>query len=394
MTRIRLLSPRSLVAGIAMGGGLIASSLPHLALATTGGGPVAQSVLGSGSDTTQFMMHQLDGLYLFSPGCQQIASPGGTAILDFSCVSPDPSGTVTTENYEHDQVHEADFLGSGNGINQLCKKGQAGVAPIDYARSSRAPKAADCTGMHFVAYARDAISWEAWDTASSGIHNMNNQTGTCSGSAGVTHVCLSQTQLQGIFISCTITNWNQVGGNNVPISIYTPQSGSGTRSTWDTFLGGDSSHCIPAAQLATHVIPENSNTPIGDTSAAIFPFSYGVWSTQVRGRGGATLNAVDNVAPTPATIGDGSFPYGRFLYNVFCTASCAGGASSTAAVNYVGEEGWICKPDASHVQNPQTGNNFRVDIAGKIRAAGFVPIPSGTIGGGDTNTDYCRLFTT
>ncbi len=372
-----------------------ASAMP----ATGGGGPIAASVLGSGSDTTQFMMNGLDGLYLFSPGCAQIPTPSGpTPWLDFSCQSPDPAGTITTENYAHDQVHEAYFLGSSNGINQLCQQGQAGVAHIDFARSSRAPKVGDCTGMHFVAYARDGISWEAWDKSGgtpSGIHNMNNQSGTCAGSGGATQFCLTQSQLQGIYITCTITNWNQVGGNSQKISIYTPQSGSGTRSTWDTFLGGDSSHCIPANQLATHVIPENSNAniPNSDLKKAIFPFSYGVWITQVNGHAGAKLGAVDNVAPTATTIADGSFPYGRYLYNVYCTSACASGASSTAAVNYVGEEAWICKADANHAIDPTTGVNYRTEIANTISAFGFVPVPFGVIGGGDPNSDYCRLFT-
>jgi ABC-type phosphate transport system substrate-binding protein len=369
------------------------SAIP--AFATGGGGPVAQSVVGSGSDTTQLMMNGIDRLYQFSPGCDQLAPTGTTQWLDFSCLSPDPTGTITTENYEHDRVSQAYFLGSSVGINQLCGQGQAGVAHIDYARSSRAPKTPDsCTGMHFVAYARDAISWEAFNTAVGGVHNMNNQTGTCAGSGGTTQFCLSQTQLQGIFITCSITNWSQVGGQNVAIQIYTPQAGSGTRSTWDKFLGGDSSHCIPANELATHVVPENSNTAITRKAGAIFPFSYGIWSTQVKGKGGAILGAVDNVPVTVSTIQDGSFPYGRFLYNVYCSSSCSAGASSTAAVNYVGEEGWICKADANHAADPTTGVNYATEIRSAISSTGFVTIPSGVIGGGDPNSDYCRLFTT
>jgi ABC-type phosphate transport system substrate-binding protein len=364
-------------------GGLLAANVVP-AFASGGGGPVAQSVLGSGSDTTQFMMQGLDGLYMFSPGCDQLAPSGTTQWLDFSCLAPDPAGTVTTENYEHDQVHEAYFLGSSVGITQMCEQGQSGVARIDFARSSRAPKNGDCSGLHFVAYARDGLTAEAFDKSSSGIHNMNNQSGTCAGSTGF---CLTQAQLQGIYITCSITNWSQVGGQNVKISIYTPQAGSGTRSTWDGFLGGDSSHCIPAAQQATHIIPENSNTPIKDPKNAIFPFSFGVWTLQVHSKNGARLAAVDNVAPSASSIGDGSFPYGRFLYNVFLP-----GTSSAATVNYVGEEGWICKPNADHHSNPVSGNNYRTDISNTISANGFVPVPNGVIGGGDSNSDFCRLF--
>ena len=367
------------------------------------GGPRAQEVLGSGSDTTQFMMHSIDGLYLFSPGCQQIALPGATKFYDFSCLAPDPTGTVPTENYQHDQVHEASFLGSGNGIHQICNQGLAGNAHIDYARSSRASSTSDCKGLHFVAYARDGISWEAFDdgTTASGIHGMNNQADTCAGSGGLTQFCLSQAQLQGIFITCTITNWSQVGGQNVPISIYTPQAGSGTRLTWDTFLGGpgNSQNCIPAAQQATHIIDENENVsiPASDRAGAIFPFSAGIWKTQVNSKGGAVLGAVDNVYPSTSTISSSVFPYGRFLFNVFC-ASCSSpnpnAQQKAATANYVGEEGWICKLTANHTTDPISGNNYRADISTAIGNSGFVPILQGVIGGGDNNQDFCRLFTT
>ena len=381
--------------------------VPIAGVASSGGGPVAQDLLGSGSDTTQFMMHTIDGLYLFSPGCDQLAlssNNGGVAPYDFSCQSPDPTGTVTTENYEHDQVHEAYFLGSGGGIHQLCNQGKTGVAHIDYARSSRVPATSDCAGTDFVAYARDGISWEAFDdgTAASGVNGMNNQGGTCAGSGPGTAApyCLSQTDLQGIFITCTITNWSQVGGKNVPISIYTAQANSGTRLTWDADLGGDSSHCIPAAQQNSnpggHIIPENGNAPIianNDRAGAIFPFSYGIWKNQVHSQNNAILGAVDDLNPSLNNISSGAFPYGRYLFNVYCTAACATGASSAAAVNYVGQDGWICKPTGSHANNPVTGNNYRTDIANAITNSGFAPVTLGPIGGGDSNSDYCRLTT-
>jgi hypothetical protein len=342
------------------------------------------------------MMNAIDSLYLFSPGCQQL-NIGGTQWLDFSCLAPDPPGTITTENYAHDQVHEAYFLGSGNGIKQLCSQGQTGVAHVDFARSSRGPSGSDCTGLHFVAYARDGISWEAFNAGKkSGLGtNFDNQSGTCNGSGGDTKFCLTQSQLNGIFVTCTITNWNQVGGANKAFAIYTPQAGSGTRSTWDGFVGGDSSHCIPSGDLDTHVVPENDNTALfnnGDYKRAIFPFSFGVWTLRVHGQKKAILGAIDNVAPSKDSIGDGSFPFGRFLYNVYCTASCATGESSDQTVTYVGEEGWICKVEEDHANDPATGVNYRTEISSTIDAQGFVPVPFGVIGGGNPNKDYCRLF--
>jgi hypothetical protein len=173
--------------------------------ASGGGGPTAASVLGSGSNTTQLMMADIDTLYLFSPGCAQIPTPAGpTAWLDFSCQSPDPAGTDVNDNYTHDQVHEAYFLGSSNGITQLCDQGQPGVAVIQYARSSRAPSATDCTGLHFVAYARDGIPIEGFDTNAS---NFKQSTAPCKLTS---KFCITQAEAKAIWHTCTITNWDQL----------------------------------------------------------------------------------------------------------------------------------------------------------------------------------------
>ena len=471
--------------------------------ATGGGGPVAQNILGSGSDTTQFMMHDMDKLYQFSPGCSSIPNPAGPAAwLDFSCQAPDSNAPITTtgtsttgsptvsdtntsgliagqlvtgpgvpsgswpqgvyiqnivsntsfelssspvtadavnadstagsgtfdaynvtktENYEHDQMTEAYFLGSSNGIHQVCQQGNAGVAAVSYARSSRSPKigvsGADCTGLHFVAYAKDGLPWEYYKVSGSGAKSIKNTSAPCTTTSGP---CLTLAQLQGIYITCTITNWKQVGGSNVPINPYTAQPGSGTRFSWDTFLGGSSDTCINAKGVTyagTHIIPENNNAPIlanADQKNAIFPFSFGIWSTQVKGAGLSALGKINNIAATggvSGTIGNGTFPSVRNIFNVYCAAvagtagSCGanGIVASQQTINYVGEEGWICKPAAGvagsttltgHVNDPITGVNYATEIQTAITNNGFVPIANGTIGGGDNDSDNCRLFTT
>jgi ABC-type phosphate transport system substrate-binding protein len=417
---------------LALGGSLgaalaLVSAVP--AQATTGGGPTPNSILGSGSDTTQLLMHGLDGLYILSEGCAKFTN--ATHPLDFSCIAPDPAGTILSENYQHDQVHEADFLGSSTGVKQLCTQGQAGTANIDFARSSRGPKQGDCTGLHFVAYARDGISIEANDdgTAGSGINAMNNPDPLCAGLG----FCLTQAQIQGVYKNCTITNWSQVGGRNLTMQIYTPQSGSGTRSQFETFVGTtDSSACITkAGQPASHFnVPENQNTGIAaaDKTTAIFPFSFAIFSTEINNAGGYRLSSIDGVAPTPASIGCligpptcTIFPYSRYVYNVICSSNGAGTCGTApgrlateATANYVGEEGWICKPSTTedpnwlgagtppvganasnaHGVSPHFATNWQTLIANKISALGFAPLGLDTIGGGDINSDHCRLSTT
>jgi ABC-type phosphate transport system substrate-binding protein len=385
-----------------------ASTVP--ADASGGGGPVAQSVLGSGSNTTQLMMADIDTLYLFSPGCAQIPTPAGpTAWLDFSCQSPDPAGTDFNDNYEHDQVHEAYFLGSSNGITQLCDQGQPGVASIQYARSSRAPAATDCTGLHFVAYARDGIPIEGFGTNASTFAQSSAPCKTSS------KFCITQAEAKAIWHTCTITNWDQLDPSlpSATIDMYTPQPGSGTRSTFDTFLGGTnfSETCIDARGTTyqnSHVIPENGNGPIlanGDQNDALFPFSYGAYETTCKGCDSSKLAEIDGIAASAKTIGNLTFPYGRYLYNVVSCGTelhCGSNAvwkgsatTDTAAQRYVGEEGWLCDVPSSEIDpNSAKGASYASEIVAAIKAFGFVPIANGVIGGGDTRSDVCRLFTT
>lgn len=84
-------------------------------------------------------------------------------------------------------------------------------------------------------------------------------------------------------------------------------------------------------------------------------------------------------------------------------AAVASVTASQATINYVGEEGRLCKPSTGlnnsttltgHVKDPITGVSYFTEIQNAIKAAGFVPETLGTIGGGDSKKDYCRLFTT
>jgi hypothetical protein len=358
-----------------------------------------------------------------------------------------------TENYAHDQATSAYFLGSGNGRAQLCGKGTAGFAPIDYARSSALPGTPECTGLKFVGFARDGISWEAFNIAGSGINNggllMSNGTGSCAGTGGTTkRYCMTQQQIKQIYgvFTCDsnpatpnhrIANWSDVGGGNVPIVVYTPQDGSGTRSTWDTFLGGTnkSVSCdgvtdpFTGNPVTIKRIPENSNYSIlsSDKSGAIFPFSYGLWNSQVKAHltlaqnTGAVFGVVDGIVASATSLQDNAtipFPYSRWIYNVYCSATDKNGAASTCAatagpssaatVNYVGETGWLCKPPkgtvdpnatpinwpSGHTVDPVTGKNYAAEITATITTGGFVQPKLAAVHGPGTPLSYCRLVST
>src|SRR5262249_10222883 len=153
--------------------------------------------------------------------------------------------------YAHDVVSEAYPLGSSVGITQVC----GNLSKVNFARNVRAPKSTDCTGLHFVADSRDGLAWECF--------------GNCHGVTNLTKV-----QLQGIYGSCTIKNWSDVGGSAGPIDVYGVVAGAGVKSNWNSYLGiSDDTACTPDKQ---HVIHQNSNAEIlanGDQANAIFYFS-------------------------------------------------------------------------------------------------------------------------
>jgi len=373
----------------------------------------AQPVLGSGSDTTYQMMLSLTDLYNGSNGCLVITSPQPK---DFSCVG-DPI-TTNDENYYHDYVTEAYPIGSGGGVGQLCSHGLANVTNIDFARSSRVPISSDCTGLHFVGYARDGVSWECFP----GVSNNGCQGGGTATKPAVK--TLSTSQLKKIFVACTVTNWNQVGGSNTPITVYVPQANSGTGVTWASFVGVNLapgsvlSNCLssgsnlPPGTAGSHVSFENTNQYIinnGDQKTAIFPFSIGVYNhtygtTGLYGKpassDGSLLGKINGVAPTPADVSNQSFPALRILFNVYCAGDPTNNnkcgtqpAAPGQVTDFVGENGWICNGENFHEDlngdpdiDPWFGKPYRT-----ATATGDVPNKNGMIPAAISNNGFVPM---
>jgi ABC-type phosphate transport system substrate-binding protein len=352
-------------------------------------------VHSAGSDTTYFLLNDLALLYNESEGCFQTsvalpllpASPKQMqctgATTPESAATAAQNNTVKTENYDHDYVINWFPQGSSAGRRQLC--GQLGapdgtrdsrLPPVDFARSSSGPgEGFQCTGasatvngtqlyagglrvLRFVAFARDALTWSKWTTGTGASTAVTN---------------LTQAQLNGIFVTCTITNWNQVGGGNAAIRVWTVIPAAGTRASWDTFVGGNSDTCIPAAfkdgstANGERVIREHFAAPVeeavndpdaADEGNSIYPFGTGPHATSPGQAQNSILGSVNGIAPTGPNIVDGSFPFTRLLYNVFIQSGPSPLASEatrrfTNMRNYTGpavdqQLGWLCKPEAAH----------------------------------------------
>lgn len=360
---------------------------------------------GAGSDTTYELMTRLDVLYNGTAGCATNAPSGQSTPVNGVCVGPQgaPAPDIRNENYDHNIAVSYFPTGSGTGIGQLRNQGLAGVNQIGYARSSRGPQASDGQGLRFVAFARDALTWVSFPNVAG------------SNSAGVTNLTINQ--LKGVFVQCTIKDWRQLkdpsfvlpsgytgtAAGDQPIVVYSANGGSGTRATWDGFVGGASTTCIPGDQKddnranGERVIFENDAKPIAnsaDAKNAIFFYSYGRY--QQNGGEGSVLGNIEGVTPTPATLqADAAtpFPFARNVYNAYrVAASAAAPASNAAVLDYVKEDtGFICKVNEEHAIDPLNGVNYGLLVERTIRSAGFVAIAPGTIGGGVAGRSKCRV---
>ncbi len=389
-----------------------------------------------GSDTSEVMMNRLQTLYNESPGCVLTGTPQN---LDGRCYDfntslagiqeqyqVDANGNPTdAANTDHDVAFGYAALGSSTGITQLAQRGAPGVQVLDVARSSRAPKASDADGLRFFAYAKDAIPWVKFP-----------------GAAAQNVTSLSQVQIRNVFSGCApasqpevdktanggnnngIADWGDIGGQTgQPLVVWAAQDGSGTRATFDGFLGSgqSSTNCIPAQYKDNSLangerrIFENNAAPIRDAEPvdcateipspadpanpcapnSIFYYSIGRYN-QSGGEtailGNITVGG-NPVAPTEANILSDAYPFSRYVYNAIRNDTFSAGLASNAVRNFVSANGFLCKTAAASATNPRTGLNYRTEVENVIRGEGFIPLPVGPTGAGGGNS-HCRATDT
>lgn len=342
-------------------------------------GKVSPFIRGAGSDTTYDAMQRMDTAYNASPGCNMAVPP---ATPQMQCDPLDQSSAVRTENYDHEVAVSMYPQGSSAGLRQLCQKndGTSGVYDISYARSSSGPGSvpAECQNandpLRYVAWAKDAIAIPKWLGGAS---------------AGVTS--LTHAQLREIFLDVSgngcVEDWGDYGGTpGQKIIVNGIQTSSGTYAAFQAFLGGDPNTCVSAS--GGKVLFENDCTPINNLPAAdkgrsIWWLSFGKYSTGDANCGASDtgLISVNGVAPSKSTIQDGTYQYNRSLYNVYRRNLPA---ATPWALGYMGENGWLCKPNSLHskpvgdtgpgVENPGVDRNWGQQIDKIIAASGFVNV--------------------
>jgi phosphate transport system substrate-binding protein len=286
------------------------------AFAVPPGDTRVQSLAAAGSDTTQDVMAAVLATY----NTDGAANPDADVTVNIP-VRPAPAVTVPGDDtceqrayvpagQENPPASYPAPSGSGAGKNALADAANLTGACIDIARSSSGRAASDPTTFEFYGYAKDAVSWAHFP--------------------GAAPADLALATLRAIY-SCTITNWNQVGGQDATIVRYLPPAGSGTRAFFvTTVLAAEPSTSCGDVKTAA----ENDGTavPAEDRPAAILPYSVAQWVTQANGattdvRSAVEIGALDGQNPVSGpdtggrfqpndTVINATFLGARTVYNV------------------------------------------------------------------------------
>ncbi|RAY11390.1 hypothetical protein DPM19_30670 [Actinomadura craniellae] len=355
-------------------------------------GKVSPFIRGAGSDTTFDLMQKLDAAYNFSPGCALRVPP---AVPQMECDPADQAGAVRTENYDHDVAVSLFPQGSSAGLRMVCQKndGTPGVYDINYARSSSGPGSlpSQCANpndpLRYVGFAKDAIAIPKWNGGASGP------------ATSLTHAQLREIFLDVSGDGCT-EDWGDFGGTaGTNIMVHGIQTSSGTYATFQSFLGGDPNTCVSGT--GGQILFENACAPINalsptDRGRSLWWLSFGKYASGASECDPATtdLVSVNAIAPTTTTIQDGTYQYNRTLYNVYRRDLPA---ATPWALGYIGENGWICKPNGLHskpvgapgpgTEHAGTDRNWGLEIDNIIAQAGFVKVNSNPGANKCTTTD-------
>jgi len=269
---MRMLS--KVLAGTAAAAAAVALTAgPALADPPNGVTPRVTDAVGTGSNTTQYVLDQLSQDY------NNANKSATTKLYSWDAVNPDSLAIGDNIVTKKGCATLARPDGSSAGITALDENvtdpSNKKYYCIDYARSSRARESTDppfaAGGVAFVSLAGDAVTWADRDTAAGGTDAPAN---------------LTTAQLVKIY-ECKDTNWDQVGGKNAPIEAFLPQTSSGTRSFFLTALGGGTTPITPGSCVQDgttkdpNSLEENEGiNPILNSPESIFIYSVAAYLSQ------------------------------------------------------------------------------------------------------------------
>jgi phosphate transport system substrate-binding protein len=153
---------------------------------------------------------------------------------------------------------------------------------------------------------------------------------------GVTN--LTTDQLKGIYAG-TFTNWNQVGGPNLPIVVVSRPASSGTRATFQKFILGGPEKIKGPSSLTT----DSTGTVITEVSSTNGAIGYAA-SGPAKANSGVTIVTIDGNAPSSTTVESNTYKFWNIEH--MYTKGAASGLSQ-ALIDY------MTSPDAKTIAEQQ-----------------------------------------
>ena len=302
-----------------------------------------------GSDTIQDVWNQ----FALDEGANLIGS--WNAVNPVSQVADD---TITPNNAAGGQCSFTRPNGSTQGesalrksVNQSTGAAQLAIAPgpncVDWSRSSSGPgnDQKNDGQLVFIPFGIDAVTGAISSAASSALATEANQ--------------LTIAQLTTLYSGCTnvtmadgsVLNPNgNATGTQIPITLYLPQSGSGTAKFWASKMGNFSLSSLPscvhqtilAGPNAGTMVEEHDGTAVTSDPTGYMPFSIARWIANRNGFGtdlrhsAVLVDISPNVSPaapvSPFDNGNSAtgnlntnFPITREVYDIIPFANVTSG---------------------------------------------------------------------
>ncbi len=120
---------------------------------------------------------------------------------------------------------------------------------------------------------------------------------------GVTVTNLTTAQIQGIY-NGTTTNWNQVGGSNLPIAVVSRPASSGTRATFVKYVNGGPEKVSGPSSLTT----DSTGTVITNVAQNNGAIGYAATGAAMK-NSGVTIISIDGNAPTAANVENNTYKF-------------------------------------------------------------------------------------
>lgn len=118
---------------------------------------------------------------------------------------------------------------------------------------------------------------------------------------GITN--LTTAQIQGIYAG-TYTNWNQVGGPNMPIVVVSRPASSGTRATFQQYILGSPEKVSGPSSLTT----DSTGTVVTNVAQTDGAIGYAA-TGPAKGNSSVTLISIDGNAPTTSLVESNTYKF-------------------------------------------------------------------------------------